>query len=82
VRQKKTKRQKKDVFSKSEYLSRSIIRRQKKNINQQKPCLCGPKKEKYKYDMEAERKCGPKNTIVQMKEKKKKLIHKIETSYT
>jgi len=30
--------------------------------------------------MEAERKCGPKNTIVQMKEKKKKLIHKIETS--
>jgi hypothetical protein len=28
------------------------------------------------------RKCGPKNTIVQMKEKKKKLILKIETSYT
>ncbi len=50
------KKRKKDVFSKSEHLSRQIIRRQKKNINKQKPCLCGPQKKKYNYDMEAERK--------------------------
>jgi hypothetical protein len=53
VRQKKTK---KDVFFQSEYLSRRIIQRQKKNINKQKPSLSGPKKEKYKYNMEAEKK--------------------------
>jgi len=29
-------------------------------------------KEKYNYDMEAERKIGPKNTIVQLKERKEK----------
>jgi hypothetical protein len=30
------------------------------------------KKEKYNYDMEAERKTGPKNMIIQMKEEKEK----------
>jgi hypothetical protein len=65
-------RQKKDVFSKSEYLSRQIIRGQKKNVNKQKLCLCGPQKEKYNYDMEAERKNGPKKYHYTNERKRKK----------
>jgi hypothetical protein len=43
-----------------------------KNTNKQSRVCADKKKEKYNYDMEAERKTGPKNMIIQMKEEKEK----------
>ena len=72
------------IFFKSEHWSRPSIRRQKRNFNKQKPYPCGRKgNREVELWYGSRKKNGPKNIIVQMKERKKrKLILKTKTSYT
>jgi hypothetical protein len=64
----KKRRKKKDVVFKSEYLSRQNYTKTKRKTPTNKSRVCAERREKYNYYMEAERKTGPKNTIIQMKE--------------
>jgi hypothetical protein len=70
VRQKR-KKDKKDVFSKCEYLSRQIIRREKKTPTN-KSRVCADKKRSITMIWKQKEKTGPKNMIIQMKEGEKK----------